>query len=83
MVQSQLQPPRSKRTAWNKCLSVCVSISIKISFRFFGFGFCFVFFRGRRGRGRENIVMIVKEREKIAITGACGGRRLHTDLQCI
>ena len=81
MVQSQLQPPRSKRTAWNKCLSVCVSISIKISFCFFGFCFCFFFFLG--GEGRENIVMIVKEAGRIAITGACGGRRLRTDLQCI
>ena len=80
MVQSQLQPPRSKRTAWSKCHSVCVSVSTKISFRIFGFGFCFLFWGGR---GRENIVMIVKEREKIAITGACGGRRLRTDLQCI
>ena len=77
MVQSQLQPPRSKWSAWRKCLSVCVSVCVQIymqiSLPFFSF------FLG--GEGWEH--MILKERGHIATTGACGGHKLRTDLQCI
>ena len=75
MVQIQLQPPLSKWTAWSKCVSVCL---VYWRTHIFNIISHFIFWGG----GRENIINL-KETGKIARTGACGGRRLRTDLQCI
>ena len=69
MVQSHYCNPHDPRMGVSVCLSVCPSVYSRIPLRFF--------FRGAREH------LIVRETGQLPVTGACGGRKLCTELQCI
>ena len=69
--KANCKPPRSKWTAWSKCLSVFVSVCTRMSYHLFG------------GWWRAWEHIIVTETGQMTITGAYCGRKLRTDLQCI
>ena len=75
MMQSHYCKPHDPRMGGgggvSVCLSVCLSVYSRISLRFL--------FRG--GGGGEHV--IGKETGKLVVTGACGDRKLRTELQCI
>ena len=73
MVQANSNP-HDKLLGVSVCLCVCRS----------AYRYRFAFFLGGRGGGwGAEKHMIVRETGQIATTGACGGRRLRTDLQYI